>query len=242
MQQDVSTFDLGELDGPSRAATPAAGAKRARRRSRFSMARSSSPETHLAPLGAGISTSFSIFVPGGGQILLGELRWGLFFFSSIAFLGALGWAVITSFDRLTRTLDLLGIPATAIPVALAVLYALTAMLHLCAVLHAHSLLPRPDRTGHPILMALASLLVPGWGQMRNGCYGKGTLFLGSLWLFAATAIVTMGSLPAFASLAPSVATVKGLLWFKALVLAGPAVVWSLAVYDAAAYAREHRGP
>ena len=238
MQQDVSTFDLGELDNPPRGAT---AAKRGSRRARFGVASHSYPEAHLAPLGAGISTSLSIFVPGGGQILLGEFRWGFFFLTSIAFLGTIVWAVIASFDRLTRTLDLFGIPAMAIPVGLAALYALTAILHLCAVLHAHSLIPRPDRAGHPILMALASLLVPGWGQMRNGCYGKGTLFLGSLWLFAAAGILAMGGMPVLASLTPSVAAVKRLLWFKALVLAGPAVVWSLAVYDAAAYARGHRG-
>lgn len=238
--QDDALFDLGELDAPARASRVAAEG-RATRPSRFRMARSSATDARLAPLGAGFSTSLSIFLPGAGQILLGETAQGLFFLTSIAFLGTFGWAVISSFDRLTRTLDLFGIPAAAMSVTLVVLYALMAILHLCAVLHAHSLVPRPNRPGHPVLAALASMLVPGWGQMRNGCYGKGTLFLGCVWAFAATGILVSGALRSLDGLAPSLPTVTGSLWFRALLITGPIVIWTLAVYDAAAFARAHRG-
>jgi TM2 domain-containing membrane protein YozV len=237
--KDASIIDLGDLDAPARAARPGAQGPRAPRPQQFQIARPAAA-THFAPRGDGFFTSLSLFLPGTGQVLLGEPAYGLFFFSSIAFLATLGWAILTCLDRLMRTLDLFGIPDIVLPTTLLVLYALIAVLHLSGVLHAYRLVPRPDRPGHPILSALASLLVPGWGQMRNGCYGRGALFLGSLWVFAAAGIMVSGALQAFDSLAPGLNELTGTMWFKASLLTGPAVAWTLAVYDAAAYARGHR--
>ena len=118
-------------------------------------------------------------------MLAGAVTHGLFFLSAMGLLCTLAWAIVETFDRLTGTLDLFNMPRAAALGTLAVLYILASILHLCGVLHVHTLLPRTRRDRHPAFMGLASLLVPGWGQMLNGCYGRGTLFLASLWSFGA---------------------------------------------------------
>ena len=246
LYKDAPVFDLGELDARPPVATTGSPGARAVRSARFRTSRPSFPAAFaaadFAPRGAGFLTSLSIFLPGAGQILLGAIANGLFFLTSIGFLGTLGWAILASYDRLTRTLDLFGIPTAATLATLLTIYVLMAILHLCAVLHAHSLVSTPSSPRHPVLMALASLLVPGWGQLRNGCYGKGTVFLASLWLLAAAGILVSGALTVFAQLAPALNTMAQSLWFRVLLLTATTVVWALAVYDAAAFARTHRGP
>ena len=243
MYKDIPVFDLGELDARPPDVTPGSPTGRAVRPTRL---RSSNPfpavpaAADIAPRGQGFRTSLSIFLPGAGQVLLGEIATGLFFVTSIGFLATLGWEILASIDRLTRTLDLLGVPTPATPVTLLTIYVLMAILHLCAVLHAHSLVPVPRRPGHPILVALASSLVPGWGQLRNGCYGKATVFLASLCLFAAAGILVSGALNAFVRIPPALNVTAQSLWFRVLLLTVTSVVWALAVYDAAAFARAHR--
>jgi TM2 domain-containing membrane protein YozV len=239
LHKDASVFDLGELDARPPFATTGSTGRPARFRSSSPSFPAAFQAVETVPRGAGFLTSLSIFLPGAGQVLLGEIASGLFFLTSIGFLGALGWALLASIDRLTRTLDLFGVPTAATLVTLLTIYVLMAILHLCAVLHAHSLVPRPSRPGHPVLMALASLLVPGWGQLRNGCYGKGTVFMASLWLLAAAGILVSGALTVFAQVTP-LDTMVHALWFRVLLLTVAAVVWALAVYDAAAFARIHR--
>ena len=243
MPKDASVFDLGELDAPPRVATASLGGRAvhsARFRASGPSFPAALPAVDLAPRGAGVLTSLSIFLPGAGQILLGKTAMGLFFLTSIGFLGTLGWTIFTSFDRLMRTLDLFGVPTTATIVPLVAIYVLMAIIHLCGVLHAHSLVPRP-RPGHPILVALASFSIPGWGQLRNGCYGKGTVFMASLWVLAGAGILVSGALTVLAPLMPAPIAMAQSLWFRVLLLTVTAVVWALAVYDAAAFARTRRG-
>ena len=149
--KDVSVFDLGELDAPHHGPTNGSAYGRAvpptRSRTAYEEFPASFATAYPAPRGAGILPSLSIFVPGAGQLLLGRIAMGLCVLSSIGFLGTLGWAILASIDRLARTLDLFGIPATTILVTLLAIYILTAILHLCGVLHAHALVPRTYRPG-----------------------------------------------------------------------------------------------
>ena len=173
-----------------------------------------------------------------------RLAWGLFFLSTMGFFGALGWAIVATFDRLRTTLDLLGLPAEAAPCALALLYFGAACLHVSGVLHAHHLSsdsePQQGRSS-PFRAGLASLLVPGWGQILNGCYLRGTLFLGSLWSFGACWILV--SRPVRSTLATfglSVPSPRRVLWVALVLVTAPAVVWALAVYDASLWAATRR--
>jgi len=236
---DTSVIDLGDVDASSRASSTYENAGRRGRRSRA--ATYSTTSFRVGPTVGGLATSCSIFVPGSGHLILGDALSGMAFLTSIAFLGTLVWALLECYERLTGTLALFGAPARTVVYALAVLYAMAAMLHLCSVLHAHTRGGPPDRVHHPFFVGAASLLTPGWGQMLNGCYGKGTFFLASLWVLGAGWILMWG--PArhlLASVDLSVTGVVTTLWWKVVLLAVPAVIWSLAVYDAAAFASSRR--
>ncbi len=53
--------------------------------------------------------SLSLFLPGLCQMARGQVKQGLFFLSSLAFLGSITWAILHTLDRLAVTLGLLGV-------------------------------------------------------------------------------------------------------------------------------------
>jgi len=153
---------------------------------------------------------------------------------------------VKTIDRLAPTLQLLGYPVTLVFWSLGVAFVLAAALHLAAVWTAEgksSTGARPCR--HPLLTGGASLLVPGWGQVLNGDRMRAMLFLGGCWFVAAAWI--LASRPAtdlFNTYLPVVAPWEGsvraplVLW--TLKWTAPVVVWSLAIYDAAASASSRK--
>lgn len=195
-----------------------------------------------ASVGAGLAGSLSIFVPGLGLMIAGELAWGLFYLSGIGFCGAAIWAVVSTIDRLVPTLRLLDVPSAALTATVGSLAVLTMVLHLAAVLHAHALasddgVPPP----HPLVAGLASLVVPGWGQLLAGHRRRAGLFLGGVWILAtAWLLVTPQGTQLLARLG---LTLPGVLrddWGPVAMLAAPLVLWAIAVYDAAAGAAAER--
>jgi hypothetical protein len=60
-----------------------------------------------------------LFVPGLGQLIAGEIAWGLFYLSGIGFCAAFLWAVLASLDRVVPTLRLLDVPIEIMVVAVA---------------------------------------------------------------------------------------------------------------------------
>ena len=84
--------------------------------------------------GWGITGSLSLFVPGAGQLVQREVTRGLFFICSLGFLAALGWAGITSMDRLVHTMDLFRLPRGMPFWILAAIYAAGASLAILALL------------------------------------------------------------------------------------------------------------
>jgi TM2 domain-containing membrane protein YozV len=191
-----------------------------------------------------LAGSLSLFLPGSGQLIMGETMWSLFYVSTIAFLATAGWAVVSMFDRLTQTLPLLGIGPRAAVWSLGVIWGTAALIHVCGVVHAHrlgapSLLPRSP---HPFLAGSASLLVPGWGQLLNGSPLRAALFLAALW--TGLPVWLSGSRPvapllADAGIGPPTPVGRGWGWIALMVVS--AVIWAIAVYDAASgAAADHR--
>ncbi len=193
-----------------------------------------------------VSGTASLLIPGLGQIVAGEPAAGLFFFSGVGFCAALLWAIASSIDRIVPTLELFGIPAIAAIVVAAVVYAAAAMLHVEGVLHADVLDYESGdrRLPHPLTAGAASFFVPGWGQILAGHRRRAVLFLVCAWLtagvwlcFSTTATQALGAI----GLEPPPALRSGLGLVLLIVLS--LVVWSLAVYDAAAgAAMERRDP
>ncbi len=234
MADDGDVYDLGEVG-------------RSRPRPRLApRIRSASPRPVRRTertLGPAVAGSLSLFFPGAGQIVAGDPRLGLGLATGLAFLASLVWAILASLVRLVPTLELLGAPPQAAAAVLAIAVLAAASLHLGGVLHAYRL-ARGGETAtvpHPVLAALASLLVPGWGQILSGHLKRGAIFLASAWALAAVWIAV--SPPAQWILALARVELPAALregWGPVALVSVSAVVWFLAVYDAAAGARAAR--
>jgi hypothetical protein len=251
MSQDDPVYDLGEveLEQPRSAFPPVFDATRpqpALRPAPRGAGRSGGgrrASRTISRLGPALAGSLSMFVPGLGQLVAGEIAWGLFYASGVGFCAAVLWAAVTTLDRLVPTLRLLDVPAQAVAVTLLGAAIVAMALHLVGILHAHAM--GEDVGGatppHPIVAGIASLAVPGWGQLLSGHRRRAALFLASVWVLAAAWLAVM----------PAAAHVLGRFdlripaamrdgWGPVLLLALPAVVWVIAVYDAASGAAVER--
>lgn len=241
-QQDEARYDLGEihLDGRLTDFPTAPGGARGRGHRR---AGSAGSHYGTGRIGGTLAGSLSLFVPGLGEMVAGEFAWGLFYLTGIGFCAAMLWATVRTLDSLVATLQVLGVPLPLLVGAMLLLAGSAALLHLAGIMHAHAIGDGPSghASPHPIVTSLASLLVPGWGQLLAGHRRRATMFLGALWLFAAAwLLVTPRATALLASL--HVALPDGVRdgWGPAVLLAGPIVTWALAVYDAAAGAVAER--
>ncbi len=203
------------------------------------------PETRPEPEGVGpaLAGSLSMFVPGLGHLIAGEIAWGLFYLSGMGFCAAALWAVLETLDRLVPTLRILDVPLEVLVVAVGTLGLSATALHLGAVLHAHALAPgvQSQAAPHPIVAGLASLLIPGWGQLLAGHRRRAALFLCGVWCSsAAWLLVTPAGTRVLARLALALPAALRDGWGPAVMLSAPLVLWAIAVYDAASGAAAER--
>jgi len=242
MSQNSAAYDLGNLDrgksdpspsteAPSRL-DPPAGTREVRRRSRPSFA------TVRPGSGRSLGESLSILLPGSGQMVRGDVAVGLFFLASFGFVVTLAWAVTGSVDRLAGTLSLLGYPPAVAAWILCGLFATAAILHLGCVLNAGSGL---ESARKPAVAGVASLVIPGWGQLLNGDRLRAVFFLGLLWLVGAGwLLVSPSAQRLLADLHLYLPPWASILAAPAVRWTLPAIVWTLSVYDAASRAAGRR--
>jgi hypothetical protein len=235
MSQDSAVYDLGDLDhgasepGRGRSAPERRAGLREVRRHPTASVRSARPWT-----ARNFGHSLSVLVPGSGQIIRGDHSKGLFFLTSLALVASLAWAVTASVERMAATLALLGLPSAVAVWALAALFVAAAVLHLGCVLDAGSG-SVPAR--NPVVAAIASGVVPGWGQILNGDRVRAVFFIGMLWLAGAGWIlVSPAAENLMADLRLYLPTWASVLATPAVRWTLPAIVWTLAVYDAASRA------
>jgi TM2 domain-containing membrane protein YozV len=237
MTRDESIYDLGEIGLEKPKAAFGRMAEVPRHAAPHRAARAE--QAGVSPALAG---SLSIFVPGLGQMISGEIGWGLFYLSGMGFCAATLWSVLGTLDSLVPTLRLLDVPPEFLILAVGTLAALTLALHLGAVLHAHALATGGDRgTSHPIVAGLASLLIPGWGQLLAGHRRRAFLFLGGAWILGvAWLLVTPSGMGVLARLNIALPASLRDGWGPIAMLSAPVVLWVIAVYDAAAGAASER--
>ena len=235
MSQDEAVYDLGEVDMRDRkpAAFPAVFGSNSFGNTRSERGlRESRPAGRVRPQLAG---SLSLFVPGLGHVVAGEATWGLFYAASLGFCAAAVWAVYTMRMGLVATMRVLEVRPEALVVTVAVFIVSAMLLHLAAISHAQTVAGGADERGaHPIVSGLASLLVPGWGQILAGRPKRATLFVGTLWLIAAAwCAATPVGLRALRALGVDIPQAIRDDWGTAILIAAPAILWFIAVYDAA---------
>jgi hypothetical protein len=238
MSRDEAIYDLGEVElekpHPVFAAAPVAPRPSSVRRE---------PQPEPAGVGPALAASLSMFVPGLGQMVTGEMAWGLFYLTGIGFCAASLRALLVTLDSLLPMLRLLDVPPEVLVVTVASLAVMAIGLHLAAVLHAQALASFVgDRTApHPIVAGLASLMIPGWGQLLSSHRRRAALFLGGVWFLSmAWILVTPAGARVLSRLSLALPASLRDGWGPVLMLAAPIVLWVIAVYDAAAGAVAER--
>jgi hypothetical protein len=193
--------------------------------------------------GPSLTGSLSVLFPGTGQVVAGEVGFGMLLISATGLAVALSWAVLETFDRLVPTLSLLGLPVGAPVWILAALFVLAAACHVFGAVHAQGIGVRyePARGPHPVLTGVASGLLPGWGQLLNGHRWRATMFLAGMWGLAVVALLLSSPLhPALQGASTALAGSVPLRLGRGILITIAAVGWSLAVYDAVAGAVARR--
>ena len=243
-------YDLGDVDvraGLARAAAQAAaGVPRSKRSGTATrpatahvMTAAPSPASWAhdrGPAGSSregyaVGSTLSLFVPGLGQVIRGRVDLGVLFMASFGFLAALAWAVWTSQARLAGTLPFLDLSRAWNFRAILIIYGVAALLHVAAVVE--SIPRRTGRRPAAGLLALASSIIPGWGQALSGRRWRTALCLGGLW---AVGLVWLLASPAMQAalvqnnlvLPPALQALTGPL----ALYTGPAVLWAVAMSDA----------
>jgi hypothetical protein len=161
----------------------------------------------------------------------------------MGFCAASLWAVLGTLDRLVPTLRLLNVPREFLVVGVASLALFAIAIHLAAVMHAQAMGAgvRSQSAPHPIVAFLASLVIPGWGQLLTGHRGRAMLFLGGVWFSSvAWLLVTPAGTQVLARLGLGLPAAMRDGWGPVVMLSAPIVLWVIALYDAAAGAAAER--
>ena len=181
--------------------------------------------------GFAVGSTLSLFVPGMGQVIRGRVDTGVLFLASFGFLTTFAWAVWTSQARIAETLPFLGLSRAWNIRVLLIAYGVAALLHVAAVVG--SIPRRSGRRPAAGLLALASAIVPGWGQALSGRRWRAGLCLGGLWLVGFVWLLASPAMQA-ALTRHNLILPAGLevLTGPLALYTGPAVLWAVAMSDA----------
>jgi hypothetical protein len=231
-------YDLGDLDlsaltrQRNAGATSAASTRAAVSPSFAGAAAMSIPTAAGGHLRFNLPGSLSLLLPGTGQLLSREWALALLFFSSLGFLATFSWAVLQTMDSLVPTLVLLGHSRAAGIWMLGAAFGLAGLFHLAGIVVTGR---RESGYGtHVGIAACASAILPGWGQVLNGQRVKAALFVAALWACGLAWLLVSPPvqelLVRFDLILP-----RGLSLLTSPVTrwTAPAVLWALAIYDAA---------
>jgi len=247
MDSDSNIYDLGDVDKlnlpgdletPQAPDLPRVAQKQdgAPRRIDFG----APPEIHADPDWTAVP---SLVVPGASHMLRGEFAKAFCLITMTGFTLTLAWAVLGTLGRLAPTLEILGAPGASAVWTLGALAIVLGGLHLAGV-YTGARPPQPtypSATLHPAVAGTASGIIPGLGQLLNGDRGRAVFLLSGLWLVAASWILVSpwmsGVLASQNLILPHWMTVVTSPVFRWTL---PAVLWTMAIYDAATRAGRGR--
>ncbi len=184
------------------------------------------------------ASTLSLFLCGAGQIYNQQGKLGALMMLMEILAAAANWALIQIWPSVVEMGGLFGVTEWQLVQGIAAADFLVIVLIAAGVYQAYSQAEAESGgyagSDNPFLSGLASLVVPGWGQLANAQPGKAVVFFFSL-LTGAYVAVLMKSSP-FMKILKSVDP-TGILTSKvetaAMGILGAAVVmWILAVYDA----------
>ena len=185
-----------------------------------------------------LASTLSLFICGAGQAYNGQGQMGALLFLTETFVVALNWSLSRMWPEAKELADIFGVTDLQIFLTVATLDFLLVFLAMAAVHQAYRRAERDDGPfggkDNPILSGLASLIIPGWGQLVNGQPGKAVMFLFcgltgvfTLVLLLFTPFLAMlNEVNAWRNLSTQLNT------GVAAVLAAAGLIWILSIYDA----------
>lgn len=193
-----------------------------------------------------VASTLSLFVCGAGQAYNGQWKLGLLLFLTEALAVASHWSLVKLWPVLKDLGYIFAIGELEIFLFLAVadfLVVFFLLYNVAQAYHQAEMYGRPFRgLRRPILAALASTVVPGWGQILNAQLGKALFFL--FWLLTEIYVVTLLMLSPFFSFLATAETGRFLARKATVVGMGvlfvSALMWVVSVYDAFLVARYRR--
>jgi|GEM_PF-1963288 len=198
--------------------------------------------------GAPLASSLSLFVCGAGQAANGQWRLGLLLFLTevLALVGH--WSVVRAWPFFRDIAHIFAVSEEELFLGLAAGDFLLVFFLLYNIAQAYhqgeSRAGEFDGIGIPMLSGLASLLVPGWGQILNAQLGKGLFFL--FCVLAEIYVIALLVLTSFFRLFPqigleSLLQTRGEVVQLCLFFFG-SMIWILSVYDAYLVGRYSTAP
>ncbi|MCI0567967.1 MAG: hypothetical protein L0Z52_07230 [Acidobacteria bacterium] len=187
---------------------------------------------------APLASSLSLFICGAGQVANGQWKLGVLLFLTevLALVGH--WSVLKAWPFFRGIAHIFAVSEEELFLALAAGDFLLVFFLLYNIAQAYhqgeASTGEFQGIGVPMISGLASLLVPGWGQILNAQLGKGLFFL--FCVLAEIYVVALLVLTSFFQLFPQVGleslirtrgeVVQLILFFFA------SMIWILSVYDA----------
>lgn len=187
-----------------------------------------------------IASSLSLWIWGLGQLYNGDPKLATFFFLCQVQVAALHYMLYATWSRLRNFAEVFFINEWELFLYVAAIDICLLFLMMFNVVQAYRTAETNSRRGvyegmhQPAVSGLASLLVPGWGQMLNGQLGKGMVFL--------TVFVLQGYLLGLYMLSPFYRVVLDLdpqqILLRKVITGGmialfaTAVAWVISAYDA----------
>ena len=188
-----------------------------------------------SPLAA---ASLSLFVCGAGQIYNRQGKLGTLLLLTQILAGTCNWAVVQLWPRLVGLADLFGMTAWNLMLTVAAIDVAVIMMMLASVHQAYRFADEEaggfDGNGNPVVSGLASLVLPGWGQLVNGQAGKAIFFLFAFLSGVYVVVLTRLTpfLPLLASVDRSGTLMPRLTTAVMATIGVTCVLWILSVYDA----------
>ncbi|MGH9869947.1 MAG: hypothetical protein ACREAA_17510 [Candidatus Polarisedimenticolia bacterium] len=193
-----------------------------------------------------VASTLSLLISGSGQAYNGQGQLGLLFFVMQAFAGAAHWAVIQRWSDVVEMGVLFGWSEWQLFRAGVAIDAVFLLLLLANVYQAYRRAEKDaggfDGLGNPAVSGLASMLIPGWGQLANAQAGKAMVFLFGILAGAATVAILALSpfLRLLSEVDPNGAMTLTATRASIAIMGTAAVLWVLSVYDAVLVASHQR--
>lgn len=184
------------------------------------------------------AATLSLFLCGAGQLYNRQGKLGALMLLTQILAGVSNWAVIQLWPRLVALADLFGVSEWNLMLGVAAADVAVILMMLASVHQAYRFAEeetgRFAGAGNPFFSGLASLVLPGWGQLLNAQAGKAMVFLFAF--LSGVYLVILARLTPFLPLLASVDAGQNLMpkvTAGAMVMVGvTGVLWILSVYDA----------